>query len=198
MANTIIPWGRKCIAGFISHKDTRNCQEKVKKISHLKPNQLAPSIYIMKELCFFSLDQWEISIHLLWGKCFNIPHHCDPHLNQTKLNGLLPLTIPGVLARPDQLLLGLVQLGLQLGRLLHQLGHLLLGLVRPHLQEIDVFFSLKFCLKQILVLENLGRLCKLFTLVRSVHRIVFLHLRRKRSLEETIEIIFILDLNCIN
>ena len=38
-------------------KDTRNCQEKVKKISHLKPNQLAPSIYIMKELCFFSLDQ---------------------------------------------------------------------------------------------------------------------------------------------
>ena len=78
-------------------KDTRNCLEKVKKISHLKPNQLAPSIYIMKELCFFSLDQWEISIHLLWGKCFNIPHHCDPHLNQTKLNGLLPLTIPGVL-----------------------------------------------------------------------------------------------------
>ena len=79
-------------------KDTRNCQEKVNKISHLKPNQLAPSIYIMKELCFFSLDQWEISIHLLWGKCFNIPHNCDPHLNQTKLNGLLPLTIPGVLA----------------------------------------------------------------------------------------------------
>ena len=28
---------------------------------------------------------------------FNIPHHCDPYLNQTKLNGLLPLTIPGVL-----------------------------------------------------------------------------------------------------
>ena len=38
-------------------KDTRNCQEKVKKIIHLKPNQLVPSIYIMKELCFFSLDQ---------------------------------------------------------------------------------------------------------------------------------------------
>ena len=37
-------------------KDTRNCQEKVKKISHLKPNQLAPSIYFMKEPCFFSLD----------------------------------------------------------------------------------------------------------------------------------------------
>ena len=49
-----------------------------------KSNQLAPSIYIMIELCFFSLDQWEIRIHLLWGKCFNIPHHCDPHLNQTK------------------------------------------------------------------------------------------------------------------
>ena len=41
----------------VNHKDTRNCQEKVKKISHLKPNQLAPSIYIMKELCFFSLGQ---------------------------------------------------------------------------------------------------------------------------------------------
>ena len=39
------------------YKDTRNCQEKVNKISHLKPNQLAPSIYIMKELCFFSLDR---------------------------------------------------------------------------------------------------------------------------------------------
>ena len=65
-----------------------------------KSNQLAPSIYIMIELCFFSLDQWEIRIHLLWGKCFNIPHHCDPHLNQTKwliFNDLLPLTIPGVL-----------------------------------------------------------------------------------------------------
>ena len=47
-------------------KDTRNCQEKVNKISHLKHNQLASSIYIY-------------------------------HLNQTKLNGLLPLTIPCVL-----------------------------------------------------------------------------------------------------
>ena len=27
------------------------------------------------DLCFFSLDQWEIMIHLLWGKCFNIPQH---------------------------------------------------------------------------------------------------------------------------
>ena len=83
-----------------------------------KPNQIAPSIYIMIELCFFSLDQWEIKIHLLWGKCFNIPHwprshstnrrlqHIeklsktysgDPHLDQTKLNGLLLLTIHGVL-----------------------------------------------------------------------------------------------------
>ena len=55
----------------------------------------------MKEFCFFSLDQWEISIHLLWAKSFNIPHHCvcDPHLNQTKLNGLLPMTIPGLLSK---------------------------------------------------------------------------------------------------
>ena len=83
-----------------------------------KPNQIAPSIYIMIELCFFSLDQWEIKIHLLWGKSFNIPHwprshstnrrlqHIEklsktysgnPHLDQTKLNELLLLTIVGVL-----------------------------------------------------------------------------------------------------
>ena len=72
------------------------------KITHFNPNQSAPSIYIMIELCYFSLDQWEIRIHLLWGKSFNIPLHCDPHLNQTKwliFNDLLPLTIPGVLER---------------------------------------------------------------------------------------------------
>ena len=83
-----------------SAKDTRNCPEKAMKISHFNPNQSAPSIYIMIELCYFSLDQWEIRIHLLWGKSFNIPLHCDPHLNQTKwliFNDLLPLTIPGVL-----------------------------------------------------------------------------------------------------
>ena len=83
-----------------------------------KPNQIAPSIYIMVELCFFSLHQWEIKIYLLCGKYFNIPHwprshstnrrlqHIeklsktysgDPHLDQTKLNGLLLLTIHGVL-----------------------------------------------------------------------------------------------------
>ena len=38
-------------------KDTRNCPEKAMKISHFNPNQSAPSIYIMIELCFFSLDQ---------------------------------------------------------------------------------------------------------------------------------------------
>ena len=71
---------------------------KSEKNKSFKSNHLAPSIYIMIELCFFSLDQWEIRIHLLWGKCFNIPHHCDPHLNQTKFNDLFPLTIAGVLA----------------------------------------------------------------------------------------------------
>ena len=39
-----------------------------------KPNQSAHSIYIKIELCHSSLDQWEIKIHLIWGKCFNIPH----------------------------------------------------------------------------------------------------------------------------
>ena len=75
----------------------------------------------MIELCFFSLDQWEIKIHLIWGKCFNIPHwprshstnrrlqHIEKlsktysHLDQTKLNGLLLLTIHGVLAHPSEL-----------------------------------------------------------------------------------------------
>ena len=38
-------------------KDTRNCPEKAMKISHFNPNQSAPSIYIMIELCYFSLDQ---------------------------------------------------------------------------------------------------------------------------------------------
>ena len=38
-------------------KDTMNCPEKVMKISHFNPNQSAPSIYIMIELCYFSLDQ---------------------------------------------------------------------------------------------------------------------------------------------
>ena len=38
-------------------KVTRNCPEKTMKISHLNPNQSAPSIYIMIELCYFSLDQ---------------------------------------------------------------------------------------------------------------------------------------------
>ena len=82
-------------------KDTRNCLEKAMKISHFNPNQSAPSIYIVIELCYFSPDQWEIRIHLLWGKSFNITLHCDPHLNQTKwliFNELFPLTIPGVLA----------------------------------------------------------------------------------------------------
>ena len=46
------------------NKDTMDCQGKALKKS-FKPNQIAPSIYIMVELCFFSLDQLEIKIHLL-------------------------------------------------------------------------------------------------------------------------------------
>ena len=86
-------------------------------------------IMIILELCFFSLHQWEIKIHLLWGECFNIPHwprshlttrrlqHIEklsktysgnPHLDQTKLNGLLLLTIHGVLAKLESWHLGVV------------------------------------------------------------------------------------------
>ena len=111
-------WNFEALLLLFTIKDTMNCAEKTMKISHLNPNQSAPSIYIMIELCYFSLDQWEIKIHVLWGICFNIPHWpwshltngifqhikelvrlaaCDPHLDQTKLNDLLPLTIDGVL-----------------------------------------------------------------------------------------------------
>ena len=49
-----------------------------------KPNQIALSIYIMVDLCF-SLDQWEIKKHLLWGKCFSIPHWPRSHSTNTRL-----------------------------------------------------------------------------------------------------------------
>ena len=66
----------------------------------LYPVHAFPSIYVKRELCHFSLDWWQVKIHLLQGKCFNIPHHCDPHSSQTKwliFNDLLSLTIDGVL-----------------------------------------------------------------------------------------------------
>ena len=101
----------QCVCHWIGYKDTRSSLQSrlskrqiklnsfpqlynhifllrtpsiVKGNKSLKSNQIAPFIYIMIELCSFSLVQWEIRIHLLWGKCFNIPHNCDPHLNQTK------------------------------------------------------------------------------------------------------------------
>ena len=55
----------------VSLKDTINCLEKAMKISHFN--------HIMIELCYFSLHQWEIKIHMLWGKCFNIPHWLRSH-----------------------------------------------------------------------------------------------------------------------
>ena len=49
------------------------------------PNQIAPSIYIIIELCYYSLAQWEMKIHRLWGKSFNISHWPRSHLT----NGIL-------------------------------------------------------------------------------------------------------------
>ena len=69
-------WINCIIRPGVFYKDTRNCQEKVKKISHLKPNQLAPSIYIMKKsinLLLFSRPMRDKTL-VLGGKCFNIPH----------------------------------------------------------------------------------------------------------------------------
>ena len=58
------PWATNVEVAFYfllqtqqKRKDTRNCPEKAMKISHFNPNQSAPSIYIMIELCYFSLDQ---------------------------------------------------------------------------------------------------------------------------------------------
>ena len=39
----------------------------------------------MIELCYFSLHQWEIKIHLLWGKFFNIPHWSRSHSTNGRL-----------------------------------------------------------------------------------------------------------------
>ena len=104
LENQLLVLFTQCNQSYQGHQELSGKSDENKSF---KSNQLAPSIYIMIELCFFSLDQWEIRIHLLWGKCFNIPHHCDPHLNQTKwliFNDLLPLTIPGVLGKYSRLL----------------------------------------------------------------------------------------------
>ena len=46
-------------------KEHQELSGKSDEYKSFKSNQLAPSIYIMVELCFFSLDQLEIKIHLL-------------------------------------------------------------------------------------------------------------------------------------
>ena len=43
------------------------------------------------------LDQWKIATHWRAFQIQDKSRHCDPHLYQTKFNGLLPLTIPGAL-----------------------------------------------------------------------------------------------------
>ena len=39
----------------------------------------------MIELWYFSLDQWEVKIHLLWGKSFHISHSLRSHLTYGRL-----------------------------------------------------------------------------------------------------------------
>ena len=46
------------------------------------------------------LDQWEIATHRRPFQIQDKSRHCHPHLDQTKFNDLLPLTIDGVLATP--------------------------------------------------------------------------------------------------
>ena len=46
----------------------------------------------MIELCYFSLDQWEVKIHLLWGKCINIPHWLRDHSTNGRLQHIEELS----------------------------------------------------------------------------------------------------------
>ena len=43
------------------------------------------------------LDQWEIATHRRAFQIKDKSRHCDPNLDQTKFNDLLPSTIDGVL-----------------------------------------------------------------------------------------------------
>ena len=67
----------------LQSKETMNCPEKVMKISHFNQNQSAHFIYIKIELCYFSLDQWEIrtrknAILLRTDEEREINHHGRP------------------------------------------------------------------------------------------------------------------------
>ena len=59
--------------------------------------------YALREMFHYSslaekpLNQWEIAKHWRAFQIQDKGRHCDPHLDQTKFNDLLPLTIDGVL-----------------------------------------------------------------------------------------------------
>ena len=55
-------------------------------------NQIVPSIFIMIELCYLPLNQWEIKIHLLWGICFNTPRWPRSHSTNRRLQHIGELT----------------------------------------------------------------------------------------------------------
>ena len=61
--------------------------------------------YALREMFQYSslaekpLDQWEIATHWRAFQIQDKSRHCDPHLDHTKFNGLLPLTIDGVLVK---------------------------------------------------------------------------------------------------
>ena len=78
-------WGRwepdstSKFSTFISHSKLRLQIFQINIITRA-PVQLisqfnqTPSINIMIDLRYVSLDQWDKKIHLLWGKCFNIQY----------------------------------------------------------------------------------------------------------------------------
>ena len=70
LVNKLVEQKAKDIAsGLMSfsslHQGHHELSRKSDENKSFKPNQIVPSIYIMIELCFFSLDKWEIKIHLL-------------------------------------------------------------------------------------------------------------------------------------
>ena len=70
--------------------------KKMMKISHLNQTNSAFYLCYDRTLLLFSRPIIDKDTSAL------IPHDCDPHLNQTKFNRLLPLTIAGVLVNNNR------------------------------------------------------------------------------------------------
>ena len=101
--NILIEHHSKCPKSHISQfeatsrKDTSNCPEKSEENKSFQPHDFS-AFYLCydRTLLLFSRPIIDKDTSAL------IPHDCDPHLNQTKFNRLLPLTIAGVLVKGNK------------------------------------------------------------------------------------------------